>query len=238
MIIRHYEVFKTPLESTALGQKNWDILRTESNESAYAIEDTIEEYEKNCKQAESYATAAKIIVDVLKKQGCRHCISLGVGKGILEWHIKSQMPELFVECTDYAPATVDKLQKVFPKCDKIHCFDMSEGDYHSFDKKECFLFYRVSEELDYENWCKVFVKMYDAGVKYILYVPDMLATEKLAESMEEKHLQRSERGIEEVFCGWVYSEDVYEKMFFKAGYKLTETGSCGDLRMFLLDRGE
>ena len=47
MIIEHYEVIKTQFDSSELNQKNWDILRTESGESAYAIEDSTKEYERN-----------------------------------------------------------------------------------------------------------------------------------------------------------------------------------------------
>ncbi len=79
MIIRHYEVFKSELGSQELNQENWDVLRTESKESAYAIEDNVEQYEKNCLSCVSYEVAAGRILDVLKEHHCGHVVSMGIG---------------------------------------------------------------------------------------------------------------------------------------------------------------
>ena len=82
MIIEHYEVFKTELHSGELNQKNWDVLRTESKESAYAIEDSMEQYEQNCRNSVLYEISARSIADILKKYECKHIVTLGAGKGI------------------------------------------------------------------------------------------------------------------------------------------------------------
>ena len=189
MIIEHYEVFKTKLHSGELNQENWDILRTESAESAYAIEDSIEQYEQNCRNSISYERSAKSIVDILKKYECKHIVTLGAGKGILEWHLKKQMPELYVECTDYAKGAIAKLKKVFVECDDLRSFDMLNGDYRIFAKDAIFVLYRVSEEFSYADWCNVFRKMRTEGVQRIIYIPDMLATDELEERMKSRHLR-------------------------------------------------
>lgn len=237
MIIEHYEAFRTKLKSTELNQENWDILRTESTEMAFAIEDDIESYERNCLGAAIYEESARDIIKTLKKYGCRHIVSLGCGKGILEWHLKRQMPELCVECTDYAEASVEKLKKVFIQGDGFHCFDMINGDYTVFDGRKTdtfFVLYRVSEELSYEDWCKVFRKMHDEGVCNIIYIPDMIATEELAQQMERRHNRQLERGLESTFCGWIYSEDTLEEMFSAGQYRIAEKSRTGELIMYLL----
>ena len=234
MIIEHYESFRTKLKSSELNQENWDILRTESTETAYAIEDSIEQYEHNCMESKSYEVSAEKIIDLLKKYDCKHVVGLGSGKGILEWHLKKLMPELYVECTDYAEASVNKLKKVFTECDGFRSFDMLHGDYTIFGPNACFVLYRVSEEFSYEDWCKVFNKMKTGGVHNIIYIPDMLATKELAEKMKQKHIRQIEKGLDSIFCGWIYSEDILEKMFAAGQYKIVQKYPVGDLIMYYL----
>lgn len=234
MIIEHYEVFKTGLKSSELTQENWDLLRTVSEEKAYAIEDDIENYEKNCRESVSYEDASKDIIDVLDKYGCKHVIALGAGKGILEWHLKKKRSDLFIECTDYAPLAIEKLKKVFIDCDALFEFDMLNGDYKIFDNNAFLILYRVSEEFCCSDWCKVFQKMKESNIKNIIYIPDMLATNELAERMERRHNRNIERGIQDTFCGWIYSEDILEQIFNMGGYKIVEKRMAGELVLYLL----
>ena len=234
MIIEHYEVFKTQFDSSELNQKNWDILRTESGESAYAIEDSTKEYERNCKEAVSYEISSKYIADILKKQRCKHVVSLGEGKGILEWHLKKQMPDLYIECADYAESAIEKLKTVFVDGDDFHRFDMLKGDYQIFNKDAFFIMYRVSEEFCYSDWCKIFKKMKENGIKNILFIPDMLATENLEIHMKKRHAKNAEQGIKDIFCGWIYSEDVLEEMFQTGEYEIAERHSMGELVLYML----
>ena len=191
MIIEHYEVFKTQFDSSELNQKNWDILRTESGESAYAIEDSTKEYERNCKEAVSYEISSKYIADILKKQRCKHVVSLGVGKGILEWHLKKQMPELYIECTDYAESAIEKLKTVFVDGDDFHRFDMLKGDYQIFNKDAFFIMYRVSEEFCYSDWCKIFEGKWDK--KYFVYTR-YAGNRKFGNTYEEKTCKKCRAG--------------------------------------------
>lgn len=239
MIIEHYESFRTKLKSSELNQQNWDILRTESTEMAYAIEDSTEQYERNCIESKAYEVSAEKIIELLKKYNCKHIVGLGSGKGILEWHLKKLMPELYIECTDYAAASINKLKKVFTECDGFHCFDMLHGDYTLFGQDVCFVLYRVSEEFSYNDWCSVFKKMRAEGALNIIFIPDMLATKELEEKMARKRARYIEKGVDSTFCGWIYSEDVLEEMFAAGQYKIIEKYPIGDLVMYYLqaDRG-
>lgn len=235
MIIEHYAVFETKLKSEELNQNNWDILRTKSEEKAYAIEDSVEEYEENCRKAVSYENASKYIADILKKYHAQDVVSLGVGKGILEWHLKRQMPELFVECTDYAGQAVEKLEKVFIKGDSFREFDILNGDYRIFDKNAFFILYRVSAEFCFSDWCEIFKKMKECGIKNILYVPESLATKDIEIEAKEEHRRHVEQGIRDIFCGWIYSEDVLEEIFSAGNYKIEERIQIGmNLFLYLL----
>lgn len=234
MIIEHYEAFKTGLKSSELNQENWDILRTMSEEKAYAIEEDIENYEKNCRESISYEDASKDIIDVLEKYECNHIVALGVGKGILEWHLKKRRPDLFIECTDYASMAIEKLKEVFVDCDVLSKFDMLNDDYQIFNNNAFFILYRVSEEFCFSDWCKVFQKMKESKIKNIIYIPDMLATNDLAERLARRHEHNIARGIQDTFCGWIYSEDILEKMFDAGGYQVIERRMAGKLVLYLL----
>lgn len=234
MIIEHYAAFKTELKSSELNQENWDVLRTISEEKAYAIEDDIESYEKNCRESVSYGESSKDIIDVLNKYMCKHVVALGAGKGILEWHLKKKQSDLFIECTDYASMAVEKLKKVFVDCDVIFEFDMMNGDYRVFDNNAFFILYRVSEEFCFSDWCTVLQKMRESKIKNIIYIPDMIATIDLAQQMKRSHERNIEKGIQDTFCGWIYSEDMLEKMFSMGGYQIIEKRMAGELVLYLL----
>lgn len=76
MIIEHYESFRTKLKLSTLNRENWDILRTESTEMAYAIEDSVEAYERNCMESKSYELSAGKIVELLNRYNCKHIVGL------------------------------------------------------------------------------------------------------------------------------------------------------------------
>ena len=234
MIIEHYEAFRTGLGSEELNRENWDLLRTQSEESAYAIEKNKELYEQNCIRSVSYQISAEQILKILEKNKCRHIVSMGVGKGILEWHLKKQMPELYTECTDYAAGAIEKLKTVFPACNAMRTFDIRSGDYSVFEKGVFFILYRVSEELCYEDWCRVFRKMAAQGVSDILFIPDMLATEELRDKLEHRRIKNREQGRKETFCGWIYSVETLEEMFCAGGYHIVEKCLAGELLLYHL----
>ena len=129
---------------------------------------------------------------------------------------------------------MEKLKKVFVDCDVIFEFDMMNGDYRVFDNNAFFILYRVSEEFCFSNWCTVFQKMRESKIKNIIYIPDMIATIDLAQQMKRSHERNIEKGIQDTFCGWIYSEDMLEKMFSMGGYQIIEKRMAGELVLYLL----
>ena len=167
MKIKHYYFFgdeiQKDLKSDKLNENNWDVLRIHGD-NAFSIENDIREYENNCQQAEEYKKRAETICDILKKNNVNKIVSLGVGKGILEWHIKKQMPNICMICTDYARAGVEQLKKVFLTCEEIQWCDMLETDYSVWNEATI-LMYRVSTEFTEQEWKLIFNKMYEGGGK-------------------------------------------------------------------------
>jgi len=63
------------------------------------------------------------------------------------------------------------------------------------------------------KWHTIFKKMYEAKIKNIIFVPTELCTDKDFENEKNRHKRLLEKGKEDVFCGWLYSEDEFIKMF-------------------------
>lgn len=225
MKTRHYYQFdkkiQTRFQGDTLDKKNWDILRMDEREGAFSIEQSIERYEENCMRSDTYKEAANIIYNLLlsKKLLYRKIISLGVGKGILEWHLKKMDPQLIIECTDYTESAIERLKPIFGE-DIVYQFDMLEGDYSQLDKNAILIMYRVSTEFDLRTWRKIFGQIYAAGISYIVYIPTGL--DGLKEMLKEKitHVKNIIKNRKDIQCGWLYSENEYPKMFKESNGKI------------------
>ena len=113
---------------------------------------------------------AKIMCEKLLKD-CNSVASLGVGKGILEWHIKQINTSLKVDCADYTVNSINQLKKVFSLGDDFFVFDMLKDDWKSLNGYDCVILYRMSTEFDKKTWEIIFKKMYAAKINKIIFVP-------------------------------------------------------------------
>lgn len=144
---------------------------------------------------------------------------MGVGKGILEWHLKKLEPQLVIECTDYTEQALEQLKRVFIDIDKAYQFDILNGDYMKLDTDSVFIMYRVSTEFALKEWYEIFNNMYNAGIDYIIFVPAGLCN--LWDILKEKikHIKNIIMRKNDIFCGYLYSECEYMKMFKGKGIK-------------------
>lgn len=238
IIVEHYNCFSSDLER--LDKNEWEQLRnsTEKDEKTYSIEENREDYEKNCERIPVYKEAAELICSILEQENMKSVVSMGCGKGILEWHIKKISSKINVECTDFVESAMEKLKKVFVSCDKFSTFDMKNGDYSVFSPDKLLLFFRVSEELSYEEWCQTFRNMKSAGIKNVIFVPDAIATPELRDNYEKMHLENKAKGKKETFCGWIYSEDVLREIFESNGYSILREDIVKDTKLFLLGEND
>lgn len=242
MKIKHYFCFDKEIQykmtSEKLNDQNWDILRTDETKSPFAIERSVTEYEKNCEESLEYKRVAERICESIKKNGYQNLVSVGVGKGILEWHIKKMLPELNIECTDYTKESVNLLKNVFLNCDNFRVFDIMKDDYSVFGKDTVIMMYRVSTEFDNKQWCQIFDKLYNAGIENIIFVPTEILNLKIA--LHEKmwlgiNYLRNKRSI---FCGWMYSQGEFLRFFKgtnnKRKYIVKRTNIKGNTVMYEL----
>ena len=246
MKTKHYYYFKD-FEFSSLNKENWDKLRTNNTNDHFSIEKTQNDYEENCERSIEYKKSAQVIVDLLKKYKLDNkLVSLGCGKGILEYHIKKICPYIFMKCTDYTEKGIELLRKVFVNCDEFLVFDMlNQKEYNLLQTdrqtdRQTVILYRLSTEFSIEKWKKIFDYLYDAEVDNIIFVPSDAS--KIEDIIKAKifNVINFVRGRKETFCGWLYSEGEYNKMFRGNGkkrkYVIKEIEHLDKMSFYLLSR--
>lgn len=235
MIGEHYyyfgDYFNEKLDGDTLNKNNWDILRKDIILSPFSIENTQEEYEKNCMKSELYIKAAKIICNEIGND--KKIVSCGIGKGILESNIKILNNTIKIDGTDYSPESINKLKKVCKYIDKLFVFDLNTDNYKILKEYDYVIFYRLSTEFDIENWKKIFRKLHEENIMNIIFVPTELANEDIIEYEKRAHIKRKEKNIRDTFCGWLYSEDEFYNMWDKY-YKNKNEFLFGDTKIYFL----
>jgi hypothetical protein len=239
MIGKHYFYFgdrlSKKMDQNRLDQSNWEILRNDNVDGPFALEKSKEQYEENCRKSVSYRETAEVIAAKLKEKQCGKIVSCGVGKGILEWHLKELLPSCIVKCTDYTSEAIEKLKTVFEKCDEAMCFDMCNGDYSIFKDCDYLIMYRVSTEFDMPTWKKIFAEMKKAGIKRVIYVPTELATYRQIRNGTWQHIKNKIRKRKDTFCGWLYSVDEFDRMW-DGMYTIDETTAYADTKIYFLEK--
>lgn len=246
MKTRHHYAFGDRLQDKfqggALNESNWEVLRLDEMEGPFSLEKNAEDYEKNCEKSIEYKEVAGKIYRLLASEDItvQKIISLGVGKGALEWHLKKMMPKCIVECTDYTAKSIKQLKKVFRDVDAAYSFDILKGDYTRLDTNAVFIMHRISTEFCLQEWYSIFENMYNAEVFNIIFVPAELA--RACDMMREKvgHIKNIIRGRKDMQCGWMYSESEFLKMFKGRGgntlYTIKNKVYHNGTAIFLLER--
>lgn len=235
------EVIKK-MKSHKLDMDGWEALRTDNQRGVFSIERTREDYVKSCESREEYREAAEKIKEIVNAHGWNRMISMGVGKGILEYHIKKLIPEMDIECADYTQSSLELLQQVLTECDDFRVFDMMRDDWSSLKEADAIILYRLSTEFTEDQWIEIFGKMYEAGIQYIIYVPTELLDFQILVKERIHNLINIVRGRKNIFCGWMYSEKKQRQFFRgksqKALYKVENVYKLEHNAVFELKRNE
>ncbi len=215
-MIKHYYYFEQAekLAGDSMSRGNWDTLR-EGDNGSFAIEKSKENWERNCRESDSYRRVASSIIEGVSKE-YKRWISFGMGKGILEWNIMDLDPSITVSGTDYAKQSVEKLKNYFDGKSEVFCFDMLAFEsYKSLQDYDVAVMCRISTEFDKNQWRMIFDAMYETSVKQIAFIPDVVVTPKVLWEELFSHWCHIITGKKDVFCGYRYSKKELEAMFGK-----------------------
>ncbi len=237
MPTKHYYIFNGSTPITNLNRQTWDSLRIGKDNPAFQFETTVEEYESNCAKRQDCRAVAKVIRNLIRliDQNVSSVVSLGSGKGVVEWHLKRLLPSLPLICTDYAEVGVESLRRLFQACDEVMIFDMLNCDYGMFDNDAVLLMNRVSTEFTPSEWRFIFQSCKAAGINHILFIPTELASIRLKALETLRHYLRRILKRRDTFCGWLYSKREIESLM-SVSYTVEECAKMKNSAVYLLKR--
>ena len=165
MILKHYYSFGNDLVQNMnlnkLDLYGWETLRNNhKSPKDFSIEKTRKDWLRNCARKSGYRKSAQIVCRIINKHKWKKAVSLGVGKGILEYHIKKIIPELDLKCTDFTPDSLKLLSQVFTENDRFSTFNMLEDNYDNLAKEDVIIINRLSTEFSRKQWNEIFKKLY------------------------------------------------------------------------------
>ena len=238
MKIKHFYAFGNEVTEKmrngrgGIPKVDWDIVR-EAGGDAFRMEQSREEFVKASYECGDHIEKARII---LSKIGGAKVCSLGCGKGGLEYVLKTEQPELYLCCSDYTEKAIQGLRELFPECDEYCSFDMLHGDYGRLKGYDHILMNRVSTEFTEKEWRGVFQTCHNAGIKSIIFIPTEVM--KVRDIIREwlLCLRWQIRGERLSFCGWMYSESEFMKIW-KGLYRVDTSEHMGNTAVYFL-KGE
>lgn len=212
MKIKHYYDFGGLLKNGKIGEKGWDQLRMQNQDLSFSIEKSRNAWVANCENDLNYCTSAEVISRYITDEKIHKVISIGVGKGILEYHIKKILgDEISIECMDYTPNAIEELKKVFLECHQFAVFDVLHDSWDLLDNQALIVLFRMSTEFTEKDWKYIFAKMHGVGIKRILYVPtDILDLTELLKTLKLYVIYKLKGKWKNLtFCGWRYSKEIH-----------------------------
>ena len=126
-------------------------------------------------------------------------------------------------------------KKVFRKADALLCFDMIKDDWSVLNQYDYVILYRVSTEFSFSEWKKIFERMYEKRIEHIIFIPTGLDTYKNMLLELYGHLSRMMRKKKDIFCGWLYSENEFRRMW-KGKYAEEKCIYIQNTAVFFLNR--
>lgn len=235
MIFKHYYFFDKDTENMIKGKldkKNWDILRTEMNDTNFAIEKTVEEYESNCIKNATINDYIEGILKYIEEKSSDKIISFGCGKGILEWNLLNHKT-IDLTCSDYTEQGLKQLESVFKKCNSFLLYDMLNGNPTVINSYDLAIMFRLSTEFSINEWKRVFKKIHEARINNIVFIPTEVADLRLFYHEVGNHIYRRIKRIDDVFCGYCYTIKEFNKMW-NDYYEIERKVNVNNNVMFLL----
>lgn len=201
MKISHYAI----MESHHHRSVHWDELRDDASKPAYYIPFTKEDYIVSIKSHLESTHYAEII-KYCKNNNIKTIISLGAGRCILEYAIKTKS-DLKVIVSDTSKS-IDRI-KSFNIFDDAIKTDYLHKDEIQADDTTMILLSRIDTEFDDENFRNLFQKLASNNIKHICFIPAELLDLKIFLAEMKTLLQSFILHKKKVFCGYARTKNEF-----------------------------
>lgn len=237
LTIPHYFDFKQ--KALLIGDSldtaaGWDRLRGSGEDHMnFTIPETPQRWRQNSIRDQDIPRQAQDIVNLTKIHGFDRINSYGVGTAFLEYHVKQQRKDVYLQCSDYTPEAIERLKHVFREADEIIQFDMLYDQWVDDGHMCLYLFYRVDTAFTNEEWRRIFKKLSVAGIEHVLFVPCEFLCFKRFVTQKIKWVMRTFQKRPLTMAGYLRTKDAFRSIF-DSYYVAKEIVSVGSLTGFLL----
>jgi hypothetical protein len=199
----------------------WDSLRTGTT-GPFSIASDRGELERQADERPEIGERMRLVDRWLDQHGARSVVSYGAGGGVPELWLLRIAPERSLTLTDYAPATVERLQALMPEAE-VRRHDLLrdsplEGDVH--------MFHRIDTELGNRDWRGVFRRF---ATRTVLVV----ATEVMPAREIPRELLQAVRSRSGTRAGWTRTAGAFESLWRRT-HRSTHL-ELGDLQGWALE---
>jgi hypothetical protein len=237
LTVKHYYSFKGHDEISDINVDNpdaWDKLRLEGKDSNqfYAMPKARSQWiEKTAADGELKRKAEDIGALTLNR--FNRVNSYGVGNGGLEYLLKLVNPELYIQCSDYTPKSIEYLKAFFKEADEIVLFDMIKDAWVNVGDHCLYVLFGVDSAFADEQLDLIFSQMSKAGIGHVLFVPCGVLTFKILCRQKAKYLIYRIFHKPFTFVGYLRTLEKLISLFWKY-YEIEKFQKIGQNEGFLL----
>jgi len=183
----------------------WDALRLKTD-GPFGLASTRAQLEAQADASPELETRARKLDQWLAADGARRVVSYGAGAGVLELWLERLDPSRELVLTDFAPATVEGLARLFPDRE-VRRHDLLADEPAAGDLA---LFHRIDTELSNRQWHAAYERFSDERV---VVVATELMDLRRATNWTLQRLRRRLRGHPATRCGWIRTPGAYRALW-------------------------
>jgi len=239
--VPHYYDFgpSTHVVGEHLGSaESWERLRLSDDRRlapAFALPSSRQEWLLSCGRSVADTVAARDLANAIRAAGFRTIVSVGVGRGAVEYHLKRELPHVRVVCAEQSARLLEPLRRVFVECDEFRVFDVRCGDWAWIPSDAACVFNRIDTELDDDVWRSVFHDLGRSGVQSILVVATGFLTPRTAAIQVWRRASAWWRRARLTCAGYLRTKPQFVSLW-SADYVTQREISVGTLSGFILKR--
>jgi hypothetical protein len=213
---------------------SWDALRASDPTGSFGFGASRQQWVAKAQSNPLLTAQADQIVTLLRGWSAPRLVSVGVGTALLEYLIKSAMPEVILRCGDYAASSVEVLRTLFTDCQSIDVMDLRDPTWVA-DPAEVVLLNRVDMEIRDHEWAGTFSRLASMKVQHIILIPCGLLTPLAVVREIRSVLAALRRRRRLARAGYLRTQRRLLDLF-SPGYKRLAVAGTADLPIWALRR--